>query len=113
MEVRSTSSVLFEIVNGNYEDVFLVSPSTGVIVTQKNLDYEVRRFYNLTISATNMASATSVSNVIIHILDKNDNAPKFLDVFYEGSISETAPINSLVLTNNSDPLVIKVCIYLN
>lgn len=107
LEVRSTSSLLFEIRDGNTNDVFLISPSTGVIVTQKQLDYETTRFYNLTISATNMASATAFSNVIIHVLDKNDNAPRFLDVFYEGIVSESAPTNSLVLTNNSDPLVIK------
>lgn len=106
VEARSTSSLYFEIINGNENNVFSISPSTGVIVTEKNLDYETKRFYNLTISATNMASVKSQSNVIIHVLDKNDNAPRFINIFYEGSILENSPINSLVLTNNSDPLVI-------
>lgn len=107
VDVRSTSSLLFEIIAGNVNDVFLISPSTGVIVTQRGLDYETTRFYNLTISATNMASSTAINNVIIHVLDKNDNAPNFLDTFYQGIISENSPINSLVLTNKSDPLVLK------
>lgn len=45
--------------------------------------------------------------MIIHILDKNDNVPQFLQFHYYGIISESAPINSLVLTNNSEPLVLK------
>lgn len=53
------------------------------------------------------ASASAKCNVIVHILDKNDNAPRFLQAIYSGIISESAPINSLILTNTSDPLVIK------
>lgn len=45
--------------------------------------------------------------MIVHVLDKNDNAPKFLQAIYSGVVSESAPVNSLILTNTSDPLVIK------
>ena len=41
------------------------------------------------------------------MLDKNDNPPQFLQAFYEGSISESSIIGSLVLTNDNTPLVIK------
>lgn len=53
------------------------------------------------------ASASAMCNVIIHILDKNDNFPRFLKANYSGVISESAPISSLILTNHSEPLVIK------
>lgn len=53
------------------------------------------------------ASVSATCNVIIHILDKNDNAPQFLQFQYYGVISEAAPVTSLVLTNTSEPLVIK------
>ncbi|KYB29317.1 Fat-like cadherin-related tumor suppressor homolog [Tribolium castaneum] len=107
LSVRSTSSLQFEIIDGNTDGAFLISPSTGVITTQKYLDYEVNRFYNLTVITTNMASASATCNVIIHILDKNDNVPRFLQANYSGTISEAAPISSLILTNTSEPLVIK------
>lgn len=45
--------------------------------------------------------------MIIHILDTNDNVPEFLQSHYTGIITESAPIKSLVLTNTSEPLVIK------
>ncbi|KAL3276606.1 hypothetical protein HHI36_011978 [Cryptolaemus montrouzieri] len=107
LSARSTSSLQFEIQDGNTGDAFIISPSTGVITTQISLDYESVRFYNLTILATNMASVSAACNVIIHILDKNDNAPQFIQANYSGVISEAAPIASLVLTNSSEPLVIK------
>lgn len=53
------------------------------------------------------ASASATCNVIIHILDKNDNAPQFVQANYSGVISESAAISSLILTKTSEPLVIK------
>uniref|UniRef100_A0A1Y1MVJ3 Fat-like cadherin-related tumor suppressor homolog n=1 Tax=Photinus pyralis TaxID=7054 RepID=A0A1Y1MVJ3_PHOPY len=106
LDVRSTSSIQFEIVDGN-DGSFMIGPSTGVIITYKELDYETTKYYNLSVTATNMASASTSCTVIVHILDKNDNAPQFLQANYSGVISEAAPINSLLLTNTSDPLVIK------
>ncbi|KAF5307382.1 hypothetical protein FQR65_LT07099 [Abscondita terminalis] len=107
LDVRSTSSIQFDIISGNVDNSFIIGPSTGVIITQRELDYETNKFYNLTISAVNMASAITHCNVVVHILDKNDNAPQFLQANYSGVISEAAAINSLILTNTSDPLVIK------
>lgn len=56
LNVRSTSSLQFEIIDGNTDNAFIVSPSTGVIITQGILDYEVTKFYNLTVKAVNMVS---------------------------------------------------------
>lgn len=56
LDVRSTSSLQFDIVEGNVDHSFMIGPSTGVIITQKELDYEVNKFYNLTITAVNMVS---------------------------------------------------------
>ncbi|XP_023289907.1 fat-like cadherin-related tumor suppressor homolog isoform X2 [Orussus abietinus] len=107
VEARSTSSLQFEIRKGNRDDTFFVNPSTGVITTKNLVDYERTKFYNLTVAATNMAGATAVCNVIVHVLDRNDNPPRFLQAVYSGEISEAAEVGSLVLANGSTPLVIK------
>jgi protocadherin Fat 1/2/3 len=52
------------------------------------------------------AGAKAQCNVIVHVLDRNDNAPRFTQPVYRGSVSEAAAIGSLVLTNTSTPLVI-------
>lgn len=43
IEARSTSSVLFDIINGNVGDMFFINPSTGVITTKDILDYEINK----------------------------------------------------------------------
>ncbi|CRK90602.1 CLUMA_CG004304, isoform A [Clunio marinus] len=93
LEVRSTSSVLFEIINGNENDVFFINPSTGIITTKDEVDYERNNFFNLTIRATNMAgkettfkvsdlgkprlTSLTTARVEITIINVNDCAPKF------------------------------------
>lgn len=115
LDVRSTSSVLFEIINGNVNDVFFINPSTGIITTKDDVDYERNNFFNLTIRATNMAAMEAQCNIIIQVLDVNDNNPFFEGVIYRGEISEAAAIGSLVMLsenstmkfNETVPLVIK------
>ncbi|EDW19762.2 fat-like cadherin-related tumor suppressor homolog isoform X3 [Drosophila mojavensis] len=96
VEARSSSSIFFNIISGNINDSFRINPSTGVIVINTNVDYEIIKIYNLTVKATNMASQSSCQNVIIHVLDMNDNIPKFLQSEYIGSVSESAALGSYV-----------------
>lgn len=41
VEARSSSSIFFNIISGNINDSFRINPSTGVIVINTNVDYEV------------------------------------------------------------------------
>lgn len=122
LEARTTSSLLFTIVSGNTDDMFFINPTTGVITTKDILDYEINKFYNLTVRATNMASASTTINAIVHVLDCNDNAPYFEQKLYRGEVLESAQIGSLVIAikdkinenhsnsktaNSTGPLVIK------
>lgn len=52
------------------------------------------------------AGKTSTCFVLVHVLDRNDNAPQFLERKYYGAVFEDAAIGSLVLTNDNKPLVI-------
>lgn len=54
LQARSTSSLLFELVEGDKYNLFMVNPSTGVLITKRPLDYESCHVYNLTVTATNM-----------------------------------------------------------
>lgn len=40
IEARSSSSVFYEIVDGNDKDYFYINPSTGMVFTNANIDYE-------------------------------------------------------------------------
>ncbi|XP_017135093.1 fat-like cadherin-related tumor suppressor homolog [Drosophila miranda] len=94
---RSSSSIFFNIISGNINESFRINPSTGVIVINNNIDYEINKVFNLTIKGTNMAAESACQNIIIHILDANDNVPHFLQTEYVGVLSESAEIGSYVL----------------
>ncbi|XP_060751945.1 protocadherin Fat 3 [Tachysurus vachellii] len=103
----SPSELMYNIVQGNNEKRFGINHYTGVIVTQKSLDFETTSSYILVIQAINMAGIVSNTTLNIQVIDKNDNSPIFQQLFYTGSISEAAPVNSVVLGEDGSPLVIQ------
>ncbi|KAF6084027.1 FAT atypical cadherin 1 [Phyllostomus discolor] len=104
---HSQSSVVYEIKDGNVADAFDINPHSGSIVTQKALDFEALPVYTLTVQGTNMAGLSTNATVLVHLQDENDNAPVFTQAEYTGRISESASINSVVLTDKNVPLVIR------
>uniref|UniRef100_A0A4W6CNQ3 FAT atypical cadherin 3a n=1 Tax=Lates calcarifer TaxID=8187 RepID=A0A4W6CNQ3_LATCA len=103
----SQSTLTYEIKQGNTDRVFQINQYSGVITTQKPLDFETTTSYTLIVQATNMAGMASNATLLIHVVDENDNPPVFQLLHYRGSISEAAPVNSVVLNSDDSPLVIK------
>ncbi|XP_041850205.1 LOW QUALITY PROTEIN: protocadherin Fat 3a [Melanotaenia boesemani] len=103
----SQSTITYDIKQGNAQRAFQINQYSGVITTQKPLDYETTASYTLTVQAANMAGMTSNATVLIHVLDENDNSPVFQQHHYYGSINEVAPVNSVVLNSENLPLVIR------
>uniref|UniRef100_A0A672YLI9 Protocadherin Fat 1-like n=1 Tax=Sphaeramia orbicularis TaxID=375764 RepID=A0A672YLI9_9TELE len=103
----SQSSVFYQIKSGNINRAFDINPNSGVVVTQRALDYETTSQYKLIIQATNMAGLSSNTTLFIHLKDENDNAPIFLQKEFKGVISESAAVNSVVLTHENTPFVIR------
>ncbi|XP_029442811.1 protocadherin Fat 1 isoform X2 [Rhinatrema bivittatum] len=103
----SQSSVVYEIKDGNIDDAFDINPNSGVVITQKLLDFESLPSYTLTVQGTNMAGLSTNATLVVHLRDENDNSPVFLQSRYTGLISESAPVNSVVLSNQNIPLVIR------
>ncbi|XP_045930210.1 protocadherin Fat 3a [Micropterus dolomieu] len=103
----SQSTLTYDIKQGNTNRVFQINQYSGVITTQKPLDYETTTSYTLIVQATNMAGMASNATLVIQIMDRNDNPPVFQQLHYRGSISEAAPVNSVVLNSDDSPLVIK------
>ncbi|XP_058490764.1 protocadherin Fat 3a isoform X2 [Solea solea] len=103
----SQSTLTYDIKQGNAARVFQINQYSGVITTQKPLDFETSASYTLTVRATNMAGMASNSTLLIQVVDENDNPPVFQLLHYHGSISEAAPVNSVVLDSDGSPLVIK------
>ncbi|TSX58272.1 Protocadherin Fat 3 [Bagarius yarrelli] len=103
----SPSELMYNIVQGNIDKTFRINHYTGVIITQKCLDFETTASYILVIQAINMAGNFSTTTLTVQVVDRNDNPPVFQKLYYSGSISEAAPINSVVLGEDGRPLVIQ------
>uniref|UniRef100_A0A3Q3LLL1 FAT atypical cadherin 2 n=1 Tax=Mastacembelus armatus TaxID=205130 RepID=A0A3Q3LLL1_9TELE len=103
----SPAAVHYGIESGNLNGTFLINPYTGLISTQKHLDFENCVSYKLKVTASTAAGATSKTIVFIYVIDENDNAPVFQHKEYLGQISESAHINSMVMGERNVPLVIK------
>lgn len=76
---------------------FTIDSTTGNVFLTSMLDYEKRRYYNLTIVASDQGSPFSKSSsitVLIDVQDVNDNAPRFSKTVYNAEVIENAAVNT-------------------
>lgn len=76
------------------DGTFTIDTTSGSIHTAKPLDRETIQRYNVLITATDSGSPTLFSTQMfeIHILDVNDNAPKFTENHYTTSVYENVSV---------------------
>ncbi|KAM4622175.1 protocadherin Fat 2 [Polymixia lowei] len=103
----SPSAVHYGIKTGDPNGTFHINPYTGLISIQKPLDFENHLSYKLQVTASTTVGASSETVVYIYVIDENDNAPVFQQRKYLGQISESVPINSMVMGERNTPLVIQ------
>ncbi|XP_068187350.1 protocadherin Fat 3 [Antennarius striatus] len=103
----SRSALIYDITRGNEDHCFFINHHTGVISTRKLLDFEQTASYFLVVHALSMARVEASTTVIIQVGDVNDSPPVFQQIRYVGTISEAAPVNSVVLGGDGNPLVIQ------
>ncbi|XP_042167184.1 protocadherin Fat 3-like [Oncorhynchus tshawytscha] len=63
--------------------------------------------YSLVVRALSMAGVETSATVSVQVGDQNDCPPVFQQLRYVGVISEAAPVNSVVLAEDGNPLVIQ------
>ncbi|XP_058048914.1 protocadherin Fat 4 isoform X2 [Ahaetulla prasina] len=87
----------YDIINGNIENSFTIHHTTGEIRSVRPLDREQVGQYTLTVKASDRGSPTQsvVVQVLINVLDENDNAPKFSQIF-SALVPENAPLGYTV-----------------
>uniref|UniRef100_A0A665TWY8 FAT atypical cadherin 3b n=1 Tax=Echeneis naucrates TaxID=173247 RepID=A0A665TWY8_ECHNA len=102
----SRSTLVYDINGGNEERCFFINQHTGVISTRKLLDFEQTTSYFLVVQALSIAGMEASTTVIVQVGDVNDSPPVFQQIRYVGEISEAAPVNSVVLGEDGNPLVI-------
>lgn len=93
------AQVYYEITRGNVGNRFGIFPN-GVLYVAHALDRESHDLYVLVIKVYDkgLERRSSLTNLTIHILDDNDNAPVFSNTTYHMSIDEGASIGNYVGT---------------
>ncbi|XP_043982175.1 protocadherin alpha-C2-like [Gambusia affinis] len=91
-------------------DFFTIEIQTGRdgskfpdLILKKNIDREEQAVHNLILTAVDggLPSRSGTASIIVHVLDTNDNAPKFKPENYEVSVLENSPIGSRVIHLNA------------
>uniref|UniRef100_A0A087X3Y7 Cadherin domain-containing protein n=1 Tax=Poecilia formosa TaxID=48698 RepID=A0A087X3Y7_POEFO len=92
------------------QETFNLNPATGEVTVKGMLNYEDFRIYDMEIIATDKGEIhyskenKGTASIIVHVLDTNDNAPKFKPENYEVSVLENSPIGSRVINLNATDL---------
>ncbi|XP_076362821.1 cadherin-related tumor suppressor-like [Tachypleus tridentatus] len=89
--------VLYEIKEGNDNNKFGIFPD-GFLYVKATLDREKRDYYSLIIEAKDNGTKSRHSkvSVVVHVIDVNDNIPKFDNNTLTFYISENEPLHSYV-----------------
>ena len=89
--------VSYAIVDGNEATKFGIFPD-GLLYVKSALDREVKDYYALTVLARDggSPSRSSTVSVVVHVVDENDNAPKFSNDTFSFYLPENEPPDSYV-----------------
>ncbi|XP_055376398.1 cadherin-related tumor suppressor-like [Condylostylus longicornis] len=96
-DLGSNGKVDYFILEGNSEDKFGIFPD-GYLYVKSELDREEKDYYSLTVICKDhgIPPRSSIVPLIIHVIDENDNAPKFSNSTFVYSIPENEPADSFV-----------------
>ncbi|XP_050346930.1 cadherin-related tumor suppressor [Nymphalis io] len=96
--------ISFRLVN-DYEETFVIDSESGEIFTNIALDRESIAFYEILVEAVDhgVPQLIGSSTVIVSVLDKNDNPPRFTRLF-SVNVTENAEVGSFVIKVTSSDL---------
>ncbi|KAM3924871.1 protocadherin gamma-B5-like [Leptodactylus fuscus] len=88
----------------NILKVFTINSRNGEIKTRGQLDYEVSRFYEISVQAEDGGGLVAKAKVLIEIIDENDNSPEITIMSASDLIPEdSAPGTVVALIQVHDP----------
>uniref|UniRef100_A0A3B5A9T2 Cadherin domain-containing protein n=1 Tax=Stegastes partitus TaxID=144197 RepID=A0A3B5A9T2_9TELE len=91
-------TVQYNITEGNTDNFFIIDPENGLLSTTGSLDRENIPEFNLTVEAAELDNPLHKDRtaVIVTVLDRNDNAPRFSQIFYT-ELPEDVPVGHTII----------------
>jgi len=96
-DIGNNAKITYELQRESWTD-FSIDEEKGIIRAIKVFDREVKNIYSFTVLAIDGGDEkhTSTASVSVNILDVNDNRPTFQLAYYEFSVEEDAPFDSII-----------------
>ncbi|XP_044058892.1 protocadherin Fat 4 isoform X2 [Siniperca chuatsi] len=90
--------VQYNITEGNTNNFFTIDPESGLLSTTSSLDRENIPEFNLTVKAAELNNPLHEdrATVIVVVLDRNDNAPRFSQIFLT-EVPEDSPVGHTII----------------
>ncbi|XP_028909140.2 protocadherin gamma-A10-like [Ornithorhynchus anatinus] len=98
----SNSLVTYSLVKLSDKDsgLFVMDPQSGEIKVEGNLDFEAMEFYELEIQAKDSGGLSTLSKVLLEVVDVNDNAPEITVTSLFSPLSEESPPGTVIALLN-------------
>lgn len=95
----NNAAVRYAIIGGNTQNTFSIDSMVGDVALVKPLDYESTRSYKIVIRAQDGGSParSNTTQLLVHVGDVNDNAPRFYTSHFQESVSENVPVGYSIL----------------
>lgn len=108
-DLDSNSRIRYTIVAGDNNRDFIIGEDSGIIRVAKNLNYERKNHYLITVEAedSNLNARYDSATVTISVLDINDNEPVFLNSPYfiyimENMVNLPRTVSTSVVAHDAD-----------
>ncbi|NXG24198.1 PCDB8 protein, partial [Grallaria varia] len=102
LDSGTNGEIAYSIVQNSEEnfETFKINPETGHIRLKKTLDYEETKTYEIDVQATDGGGLSAHCKVEVQVEDVNDNAPEVIITSLTSTLSEAAPLNTVVALFN-------------
>ncbi|XP_017121894.1 fat-like cadherin-related tumor suppressor homolog isoform X1 [Drosophila elegans] len=99
IDIGVNADIHYFIMSGNEQGKFKMDSMTGELSLNATLDYEMSKFYFLTVQAIDGGTPPLSNNAYVNvsILDINDNSPKFLQNLYRINVNEDIAVGTKIL----------------
>nr|XP_031839456.1 cadherin-related tumor suppressor-like [Nomia melanderi] len=99
-DLGPNSELAFAISAGNRRDTFYIDPLSGTLYLRKPLDYEELERYTLNVSCSDGGHPrlSSVTTLLVEVIDANDNPPVFPNTAIARQIREGIHVHTPIVT---------------
>ncbi|XP_008557612.1 protocadherin-like wing polarity protein stan [Microplitis demolitor] len=95
----ANAAIRYNIIGGNTQNTFSIDSLSGDVTLVKPLDYETMDLYRIVVRAQDggVPARSNTTQLLVHVEDVNDNAPRFFTSLLQETVSEGVPIGHSVI----------------